>query len=149
MQSVPTVEVQMLVRKSSAEVFNAFIDPAITTHFWFTKSSGKLETGKPITWTWEMYDFSTKVFVKDIIPTEKIIIEWNEPVTTVEFHFNAVTADTTYVVIKNYGFNCTGEELIAKIKDNTGGFTTVIDGLKVYLEHGIDPNLIADKFPNI
>jgi uncharacterized protein YndB with AHSA1/START domain len=148
MQPVPTVEVQMLVRKPVAEVLNAFIDPAITTHFWFTKSSGKLETGKTITWAWEMYNFSTKVFVKEIIPNEKITIEWNEPVTTVEFHFNAVTADTTYVIIKNYGFNCTGEELITKIKDNTGGFTTVIDGLKAWLEHGINLNLIADKFSN-
>ncbi|SJN17484.1 hypothetical protein FM120_00535 [Sphingobacterium faecium PCAi_F2.5] len=31
--------------------------------------------------------------------------------------------------------------------DSTGGFTTVLDGCKAYLEHGIDLNLIADKFP--
>ncbi len=50
-------------------------------------------------------------------------------------------------MIRNYGFNLTGDELIDAIKDNTGGFTTVLDGLKAYLEHNINLNLIADKYP--
>jgi len=53
------------------------------------------------------------------------------------------------VVIKNYGFNQTREDLIEAINDNTGGFTTVLDGLKAYLEHNIKLNLVADKFPQI
>jgi len=36
---------------------------------------------------------------------------------------------------------------IEAIKNNTGGFTTVLDGLKAYLEYGIKLNLIGDKFP--
>ena len=142
------VEAQMLIRKPAEKVFEAFIDPAITTNFWFTKSSGKLEVGKTVKWEWEMYRVSTNVLVKEIVPNKKISIEWNEPVTTVDFEFDALSEDTTYVVIKNYGFNLEGEELIAAIKDNTGGFTTVLDGLKAYLEHNINLNLIADKFPH-
>jgi uncharacterized protein YndB with AHSA1/START domain len=34
---LPTVECQMMIRKSISEVFQSFIDPAITTKFWFTK----------------------------------------------------------------------------------------------------------------
>jgi len=142
------VEVQMLIRKPAERAFGAFIDPEITSNFWFTKSSGKLEVGKTITWEWEMYNVSTKVFVKEILPNKKISIEWNEPVTTVDFEFDALSDDTTYVVIKNYGFNLEGNELIEAIKDNTGGFTTVLDGLKAYLEHNINLNLISDKFPH-
>jgi len=33
----------MLIRRPVAEVFEAFIDPDITTQFWFTRSSGRLE----------------------------------------------------------------------------------------------------------
>jgi len=138
----------MLIRKPAEKVFEAFIDPAITTNFWFTKSSGKLEPGKTVKWEWEMYNVSTNVLVKEIVPNKKISIEWSEPVTTVDFEFEALSDDTTYVVIKNYGFNLEGDELIAAIKDNTGGFTTVLDGLKAYLEHNINLNLIADKFPH-
>jgi uncharacterized protein YndB with AHSA1/START domain len=142
------VETRMLIRKPAESVFQAFIDPAITTNFWFTKASDKLNVVKTVTWEWEMYGVSTKVLVKEIVENEKIIIEWSEPVTTVEFEFKYLTDDTTYVVIKNYGFNLTGDELIQAIKDNTSGFTTVLDGLKAYLEYNINLNLIADKYPH-
>ncbi|HMK04000.1 MAG TPA: SRPBCC family protein [Ferruginibacter sp.] len=144
----PTVETQMLIRKPASIVFEAFIDPAITTSFWFTKSSGRLKVGETVTWEWEMYGASANVTVKEIVKNEKIIIEWGDPLTTVKFEFKAMSEDSTYVVIKNYGFNLTGDELIEAIKDNTGGFTTVLDGLKAWLEHNINLNLIGDKFPH-
>jgi uncharacterized protein YndB with AHSA1/START domain len=145
--NIPTVEAQMLIRKPVSAVFQAFIDPAITTNFWFTKSSGQLEVGKTVTWTWEMYAISTNVLVKDILQDKRISTEWGDPATKVDYEFTALTEDTTYVIIKNYGFKETGNELIQVIKDSTGGFTTVLDGLKAYLEHHINLNLIGDKFP--
>jgi uncharacterized protein YndB with AHSA1/START domain len=141
------VEAQMLIRKPIAMVFEAFIDPELTKNFWFTKSSGKLETGKTITWEWEMYKVSVDVSVKEMVPNKSIAITWGEPATSVDFEFNALSDSTTYVVIRNYGFDLEGDELIKAINDNTGGFTTVLDGLKAYMEHGINLNLIADKFP--
>ena len=142
---LPTVESQMLIRKPVNEVFQAFIDPQITTNFWFTKSSGHLEKGKIVKWEWEMYNVSAEVKVKEIVQNKLISIEWDEPATTVDFEFEDITNETTYVVIKNYGFSQTGNELIDAIKNNTGGFTTVLDGLKAYLEHGINLNLVGDK----
>ena len=147
MSNIPIVETQMLIRKPVEEVFNAFIDPAITTKFWFTKSSGKLEVGKAVTWEWEMYGVFTKVLTKQIVPNKMISTEWGDHSTTIDYEFTALTETTTYVVIKNYGFRQTGNELIQAIKDNTGGFTTVLDGLKAYLEHEIQLNLVRDKFP--
>ena len=146
-KNIPTVEVQMLIRKPAATVFQAFIDLTITTNFWFTKSSGQLEIGTTVTWEWEMYGVSTKVLVKDIIPNKKIATDWGHPTTSVDYEFTAVTEESTYVVVKNYGFNETGDELIQVIKDSTGGFTTVLDGMKAYLEFGINLNLIGDKYP--
>jgi uncharacterized protein YndB with AHSA1/START domain len=143
----PIVETQMMIRKPAKEVFQAFIDPAITNQFWFSKGSDKLQQGKVVTWEWEMYGVSAKVLVKEIVPNRKIIIEWGEPATTVEFHFESLSEISTYLIIKNYGFKQTGDELIAMIKDTTGGFTTVVDGCKAYLEHGLNLNLIKDKFP--
>ena len=141
------VETQMLIRKPVATVFQAFIDPAITTKFWFTQSSGPLEVGKSVTWEWEMYGASANVVVKDIVPNQKIATEWGHPAMAVDYLFTALAEDQTYVVIKSYGFQQTGNDLIEVIKDNTGGFTTVLDGLKAYLEHNIQLNLVGDKFP--
>ncbi len=63
---VPAAKAEMLIRKPVAEVFEAFINPEITTKFWFTKSSGKLEAGKEVTWTWEMYNASAPVKVLEV-----------------------------------------------------------------------------------
>lgn len=143
---MPCVQAQMLIRRPVAVVFEAFIDPEITKHFWFTKGSGRLEKGKTVTWEWEMYNVSSSILVKEIVPNEKIAVEWDAYSTTVEFEFQALSAGTTYVTITQYGFKTTGDELLAEINGASGGFTTVVDGLKAYLEHGINLNLIADKF---
>ncbi|HRN33771.1 MAG TPA: SRPBCC family protein [Saprospiraceae bacterium] len=144
---IPTVETQMLIRKPVSLVFQAILDPTITTNFWFTKSNGKLEVGKTVKWEWEMYGVSSNVLTKEIIPNKLISTEWGDPATTVDYEFTELTDETTYVVIKNYGFKETGDDLIQAVQDNTGGFTTVLDGMKAYLEHNIKLNLIADKFP--
>lgn len=94
-----------------------------------------------------MYNVSTTVTVKEIVTNKKTSIEWGDPATTVDYAFTALTDDMTYVVIKNYGFKQTGADLIQIIKDSTGGFTTVLDGLKAYLEHNIKLNLVGDKLP--
>ena len=142
-------EAQMQIRKPISEVFQAFIDPEITKHFWFTNGSDKLEVGKPVTWTWKMYNFSTKVIATEILTDKKISINWftADSPTTVDFEFKPLSDGTTFVTIKHYGFDKTGDELIETLKDSTGGFTIVLAGLKAFLEHNINLNLIADKFP--
>ena len=141
------VQAQMLIRKPINEVFEAFINPEITTHFWFTKSSGKLEEGKTVNWEWEMYGAKSEVKVHQIIPNQLIKTEWGSPATNVDYEFKEM-GKGTLVIIKSYGYSQTGNELLAVINDNTGGFTTVLDGCKAYLEHGINLRLIEDKFPS-
>ncbi len=77
LEHTPSAKAEMLIRKPVAQVFEAFIDPAITTKFWFTKSSGKLEPGKEIRWEWGMYGASSQVSVKAIEPNKRILIEWS------------------------------------------------------------------------
>ena len=47
---VPAAKTGMLIRKPAADVFEAFVNPEITTRFWFTRSSGRLEAGKQAQW---------------------------------------------------------------------------------------------------
>jgi uncharacterized protein YndB with AHSA1/START domain len=39
-QPAVSAKAEMLIRRPVAEVFEAFVDPAVTTRFWFTKSEG-------------------------------------------------------------------------------------------------------------
>ena len=55
----------------------------------------------------------------------------------------------TYVMVRESGYSETGVELTAAIKDSTGGFTTMLDAMKAWLEHGIQLNLVADKFRDV
>lgn len=147
MESKIFVQSQMLIRKPINEVFEAFINPEITTHFWFTKSSGKLVEGETILWEWEMYGAKSEVKVHQIVPNQLIKTEWGSPATNVDYEFKEMEKGTL-VIIKSYGYSQTGDELLAVINDKTGGFTTVLDGCKAYLEHGINLRLIEDKFPS-
>ncbi|SIS68099.1 Uncharacterized conserved protein YndB, AHSA1/START domain [Chryseobacterium ureilyticum] len=147
MSSNVYVEAQMLIRKPIEVVFEAFINPEVTTNFWFTKSTGKLEEGKTVTWEWEMYGVKNVVNVHQIIPNQLIKTVWGEPSVNVDYEFKTMEKGTL-VVIKSYGFTQTGEEMLRQVNDNTGGFTTVLDGCKAYLEHGINLRLIEDKFPS-
>lgn len=147
MESKIFVQAQMLIRKPIQKVFEAFIDPEITTNFWFTKSTGKLEEGKTITWEWEMYGAKSEVKVLQIIPNQLIKTEWGLFSNNVDYEFKEMEKGTL-VIIKSYGYSETGEDLLSVINDNTGGFTTVLDGCKAYLEHGINLRLIEDKFPS-
>jgi len=62
---IPVAKAEMLIRKPVVEVFEAFVNHEITTKFWFSKSSGRLEAGKQVTWSWEMYNHSAQVTVKE------------------------------------------------------------------------------------
>lgn len=148
LQKEPTVIASMFIRKPVEQVFEAFIDPEITTHFWFTNSTGKLEEGKQVRWDWEMYGVSAQVKVRTIQKNKRILIKWgsDESFTTVEWEFTSYD-EGTFVSITQKDFNGTAEEQVAQVIDSMGGFTMVLAGLKAFLEHGIELNLVSDKVP--
>jgi uncharacterized protein YndB with AHSA1/START domain len=139
----------MLIRKPVAEVFEAFVDPQVTTKFWFTKSSGRLEAGKEVQWEWEMYNISIPVTPKAIEPEKRILIEWPGygGLTTVEWTFASQPDGTTFVSITESGFTSDGDELVKQMTASTQGFTLVLAGLKAFLEHNVRLNLVADRYP--
>ena len=138
----------MLIRKPVADVFEAFIDPLVTTKFWFTKGSGRLEAGKQVVWTWEMYGASTHVTVKAIEPNKRILIEWDgySGRTNVEWKF-APQKGGTFVSVTESGWTGSADELVKYATNSTQGFTWTLAGAKAWLEHNIQLNLVADRFP--
>jgi uncharacterized protein YndB with AHSA1/START domain len=146
---MPISKTGLLIRKPVEEVFEAFINPEITTKFWFTKSSGRLEVGKQVQWDWEMYDVSIPVTATAIEPNKRIVIEWPgySGLTTVEWMFAPQTDGTTFVSITEAGFTGDGDELVKQVASSTQGFSLVLAGLKALLEHNIRLNLVADRYP--
>ena len=149
LEQAPIAKTEMLIRKPVSEVFEAFINPDITTKFWFTKSSGKLEQGKQVTWTWEMYNVSTPVEVKEIEKDKRIFVIWgnHDRATEVEWVFKRLDDEGTFVSITVSGFQGDGDKVVEEALGSVAGFTWVLAGLKAYLEHNIQLNLVADRFP--
>jgi uncharacterized protein YndB with AHSA1/START domain len=146
----PSAKAEMLIRRPVAEVFEAFVDPAITSRFWFTRGSGRLEPDTQVTWEWDRYQLSVLVNVKAVEPNRRILIEWSahDAPTTVEWTFTPRADATTFVSVTNAGFSGDGDEIVKAAIDSTEGFALVLCGLKALLEHGIALNLVADRFPD-
>ncbi len=146
---VPTMKTAMLIRRPVEEVFDAFLNPAVTSKFWFTKGSGRLETGKQVQWDWEMYDISVPVTVRTVEPNQRIVIEWpgEHGRNTVEWTFEPQPDATTFVRITESGFAGSGDELVQQVTNSMQGFSLVLAGAKALLEHDIRLNLVRDRYP--
>lgn len=146
--SVPIANVEMLIRKPVSEVFEAFVNPEITSKFWFTKGSGRLQLGNKVRWDWEMFNHSVQVNVKELEENKRIVIEWDNGVLSVlEWVFTSRPDNTTLVSITNSEFQGDGDEMVQNALDSTGGFALVLAGAKAFIEHNISLNLISDRFP--
>jgi uncharacterized protein YndB with AHSA1/START domain len=145
---MPKVEVSTLIRRPAADVFAAFVDPATTTRFWFTKSSGPLAPGATVRWEWEMYGVSDTVVVKEFEAPERFVVATGGgDGPAVEFRFTP-REEGTVVTVTESGFGGTGDDVIDYVAGSTGGYTTALCSAKALLEHGIELGAVRDKYPD-
>ena len=152
MTQAPVAKAEMLIRRPVAEVFGAFVKPEITSKFWFTRGSGRLETGKLIQWDWEMYGVSVQVRAKAIEENKRILIEWpaGDKAAQVEWLLTPRKDNTTFVSITNTGFSGDrGDDVARQAIESTEAFALVLAGLKALLEHNIVLGLVQDRFPDL
>lgn len=146
----PVTQTGMLIRRPVGEVFAALVDPAITSRFWFTDSTGPLVPEAQVRWTWAMYGFSTTVRVHELVPDRRIVFAWGDPAaaSTVTIEFDA-RDDDTLVSVREAGFaGDTDDDVVRAALASMGGFSLVLAALKAYLEHGIVLAVVADRFPD-
>jgi uncharacterized protein YndB with AHSA1/START domain len=147
----PSMEVGMLIRRPPPDVFQAIVDPAITTKFWYTKSSGKMTPGAELNWQWEMYSVSSNVAVLEVEENRLVRFEWSgyspDQPTTVEFRFRLFDDEATYVQITEVGFSGDGDRLVECATDSTAGFAFLLSSLKAFLEHDVILSVTLDAHP--
>lgn len=141
----------LLIRRPVTEVFEAFVDPAITARFWFSQGSGRLAPGARVSWTWGMYGFTSPVAVTAFEPDGRLAVDWGEGdgMTHVEWAFEARRADETFVSVSHSGFSGPDDDTrIAAALEGMNGFTLVLAGAKIWLEHGVEPRFVVDRMPD-
>ncbi len=146
----PIAKTSMLIRRPVHDVYEAFVDPSVTTMFWFTKSTGRLDQHDRVGWDWEMYDVHSDVEVIEIVPDERIVITLSgyQARERVDWSFADRSDGTTYVTIEDSGFAGEPDELAEQAVSATECFAYTLAGAKAWLEHGIQLNLVLDKFPD-
>lgn len=151
-ETPPVASSEMLIRKPVADVFEAMVNPVITSKFWFTKGSARLEAGKEVEWEWGQFGVGATITVTEVEQNRRIVFQWpaDEEGTflrTVEITFEAKTDETTFIHVEEKGFDEQDDNLAKIIAGQTEGWALVLSGMKAWLEYGINLNLIADHKP--
>jgi uncharacterized protein YndB with AHSA1/START domain len=87
---------------------------------------------------------------QEIEKNKRILMEWNGPdnSTSVEWTFEPKDPDRTFVTVKNRGSRGDADAIVSSAIDSKDGFSLVLAGLKAFLEHGIELNVVVDHDPD-
>ncbi len=134
----------MLVRRPTSDVWEAFVDPDRIRRFWLASSTARLEAGATLGWRFKIAGAETDVKVVEAEPDRLLDLRWGDD-QPLRITFED-RGSATLVAIHVSDF--TGDAPAAEAIETMSGFTLVLASLKMYLEHGIEGDLMYDKFPD-
>ena len=140
----PTFRVFIIVGRPRHDVFEAVADPKeLSSYFTTGGASARLEQGQTVTWDFADFPGAFPVEVTDVVPDEKIVLNWkaNEPGADyqlqVTFRFTDVEGGRTRVEVEESGWHDTDAALKASY-GNCMGWSQMLAALKMWVEHGIN-----------
>lgn len=127
------------IGKPSIDVFEAFVDPAEISNFWFSSSSARWERGKTIILRYDEYDAQLDIEVLEMDLNKKIVFKWdaNGEGHIVTITLNELEKSSTRVEVNEEGFHENDDDFISQLIDNKEGWVYMLTCLKAYLEFGL------------
>jgi uncharacterized protein YndB with AHSA1/START domain len=135
-------QAEFLIHKPPADVFEAIVNPDITTKFWFLRGSGRLEQGKQVRWEFPG-NVSAQVAVRAFEPNRRLVMEWwakGMRPQMMEWVFIPSGDDATCLSVTSSGFMGDPASVADQANFMTGGFTFVLTSMKTFLEHNLKLN---------
>jgi uncharacterized protein YndB with AHSA1/START domain len=132
-------KVQMGILKPVQEVFDAIVDPEKMNKYFITTSTGRMESGKTITWTWD--DFKAKIVIKvGKIEKDKVVsFEWSasgtERVVVITLEPKGKEKSIVKITEADFPVDYKGA---TQCMGQVEGWTHFLCCLKAYLEYGIN-----------
>ena len=138
-------KVHIKIQKPVSEVFDAVYNPKkLSSYFTTGGASGPLDEGKTVTWDFADFPGAFPVYVKQVIPNQLIVFEWQaagsekDPYNTkVEMRFEPLENDSTMVSITESGWK-QDEKAMESSYGNCFGWTHMSCCLKAFVEYGIN-----------
>lgn len=134
------------ISRPRAEVYEAVADPEQLSRYFTTGGArGRLEAGTEVTWDFHDFPGAFPVRVVEADKPRRLVIEWDGEATTSErgtttvvFEFEPVDDDSrTLVTITESSWRATPAGARWAF-DNCEGWTSMLNALKAWVEHGIN-----------
>ena len=141
-----TFTVSGRVARPCAQVYEAVADPEQLSRYFTTGGArGRLEAGAQVTWEFGEYPGAFRVRVLEADKPWRIVIEWpgeattnQADTTTTTFEFEPLDGDSrTLVTITESSWRPTIEGA-RNAFDNCEGWTSMLNALKAWVEHGLN-----------
>lgn len=132
------------IQKPAEEVFEAIVNPDHMTRYFISESSGRMESGKSLTWKFPEFKDEFPVSQVSTKAPDHISFVWDSE-TTVNIFLNA-QADQSTVVKVTEGDKIMDDDNLKWLVSNTEGWANFLACLKAYLEYGVQLRKGAFEF---
>jgi uncharacterized protein YndB with AHSA1/START domain len=136
----PQVNTKLKILKPVNEVFEAIVDPAKMSHYWFSSGTGRLQKGKTVTLRYDEYDAEVDIKVLEVEVNKKIVYSWGatgeENVVTITL--KELDNTSTIIEVNEEGFKENDDTLISTLLGQKEGWVYMLTCLKGYLEYGVN-----------
>ena len=138
-ESTITAKVQMGILKPASEIFEAIVDPEIMNKYFISTSTGRIESGKSITWTWEDFEGEHEIKIGKIEKDKTVSFEWNGSgvncVVVITLEPKGENKTLVKITEADWPADYKGAN---RCMGQVEGWTNFLCCLKAYLEYGID-----------
>jgi len=136
-----TVTCAQLIKSTRAEIYQSFVEPSRLTGFWLEHASAPLSVGTSVEWRFMVPGARVFTTATALDPDKRIEFDWSNGMH-VAIAIDTSADDDCVVEIAVSGFEGDPVDAVAQTIE---GFTIVLCDLKVLLETGRSPRLVADK----
>ena len=133
------IKTSLKIQKPLREVFEAIVDPVKMSNYFISKSTGRIEEGKTLTWQFPEFELEFPVRVDKIEKDKYISWYWDgedKVETKVEITLKPMSDGVFVAVTEKSRDNDEGG--IKWLVGNTAGWANFLACLKAYLEYGIN-----------
>jgi len=134
------IKTQINIQKPINEVYEAIMNPDKLSVYFIGSSTGRMEEGKTLTWTFPEFDAKFAIRVDKIQKDKHISYYWDDTdgtKTLVEINLTKRNEKDTHVEVleKSRENDMAG---LKWLRGNTEGWANFLACLKAYLEYGIN-----------
>jgi uncharacterized protein YndB with AHSA1/START domain len=132
-------KVQMGILKPASEIFGAIVDPVKMCKYFISGSTGRMESGKTLTWTWTDFEGEHEVKVGKIEKDRTVSFEWSgsgvDCVVVITLEPKGENKTLVKITESEWPADYKGAN---QCMGQVEGWTHFLMCMKAYLEHGID-----------